>query len=244
MEVSQPFLDEIVRRLTNDLRTTWPGVTIGAVALALDPSVAEVTISEVGASWGGVQVELWSGLEEAIDAVTGQVCDNAWPDERTDPWPACPEHGDHSLEPRLQRGLAVWGCAESVAIRIGALGGHDPDETLPQAYWRHHQLFTSERRADRLAADDWFWAWQAVADRVHDRGTEALPLLVLLADAAPDDDAVGSLGAGPIEDLVGDETLDEIEAMASRHPRFRLALRSVWHDLSEAGDARFRRLLG
>ena len=52
------------------------------------------------------------------------VCAQLWPEGVTDPWPPCPQHRDHPLQPRLRRGRAVWSCLRdgSVSVEIGSLG--------------------------------------------------------------------------------------------------------------------------
>jgi hypothetical protein len=107
----------------------------------------------------------------------------------------------------------------------------DVDE-LVAAYWLHHRLSTSERRSDRLAADEFSWAWDKVqgAMGVSD---DAVGLILRLAQAAPDtEDALDCLGAGPLENLIharGAEIVDQIDAAARRDARLRKALSAVWY---------------
>lgn len=63
----------------------------------------------------------------AIVSIAWNVAYNFWPDEWTDPWPVCPEHGDHPLEPELWRGRAAWVCLHDkrVGLPVGSL-----DETF------------------------------------------------------------------------------------------------------------------
>jgi hypothetical protein len=56
-------------------------------------------------------------------------------------------------------------------------------------------------------------------------------LMTLLVELAPDDDVLGVVGAGPLEDFVkaaNDDRLRWVEAEAGRSPRFRYALGKVW----------------
>jgi hypothetical protein len=81
--------------------------------------------------WGGFsddffdEEEPWTpyDVERLLVHVTQQVCDNLWPDELTDPWPLCPAHPDHPLQPRLSEGRASWVCSRDsmIAFDIGRL---------------------------------------------------------------------------------------------------------------------------
>jgi hypothetical protein len=102
-----------------------------------------------------------------------------------------------------------------------------------EAYWRHYRQSTSDVRADRLDADESFWAWEAVYQSVDDPDDDVMALLSALADAAPDVDALAYLGAGPIENLLYRHAArfgDEVEAAARRDEKFRTALRCAWFD--------------
>jgi hypothetical protein len=105
---------------------------------------------------------------------------------------------------------------------------------LVAAYWRQYELSTSENREDRQVAEQFFWAWEEVEARMDDlSGTEAVELLVLLAEAAPTDAALGYLGAGPVENLLVSRTanvVDEVDAAARRNEKFRTALAAAWYD--------------
>jgi len=76
---------------------------------------------------------------------------------------------------------------------------------------------------------------------------DRLELLELLAERAPDDDAVGFLGADALEDYL--ETYPDVarlEEAAQRNERFRLALAAAWYDrkLPSEDVARLRRFGG
>ncbi len=66
--------------------------------------------------------------ERLLADITFNVADNLWPDDDTDPWPPCPLHGGHPLNPGMAGGIAAWICLRdpSVAIPVGALGGEHP----------------------------------------------------------------------------------------------------------------------
>ena len=63
------------------------------------------------------------------------------------------------------------------------------------------------------------------------RPEDAWPIVVELVDRAPDDEALGYVGAAALEDLIqqhGDAFADRIIARAVSDGRWRIALRSVW----------------
>lgn len=53
------------------------------------------------------------------DALAGTL----WPDDLTQPWPACPAAPDHPLMPAVVRGRATWRCerGHEVEVPIGEL---------------------------------------------------------------------------------------------------------------------------
>ncbi len=61
--------------------------------------------------------------QEAILSIAWNIAYNLWPDDWTDPWPVCPSHGDHSMEPEMWRGKASWVCSRdrSTGAPIGSL---------------------------------------------------------------------------------------------------------------------------
>jgi hypothetical protein len=110
---------------------------------------------------------------------------------------------------------------------------HDFDE-LAQAYFEFWRLFTAEDRAERLRSDGYHWALEEVDELVEVQPSEAVPVLVALADAAPDEHALGLLGAGDLENLINhhgsDAVIDAVVSAARRNPRFRKALTEAWYD--------------
>lgn len=61
--------------------------------------------------------------QKAILRIAENIADNLWPDEWIDPWPLCPGHRDHPLQPRMSAGRASWVCRRdpSIAVEIGTL---------------------------------------------------------------------------------------------------------------------------
>ena len=146
-------------------------------------------------------------------------------------------------------------------------------DDLISAYWEHYRLAHGVRE-DRLRADDLFWAWEAVEAVVRGeteqefwfdsrlqkavesvaQGYEGqqyahrpLDVLVKLSDLAPTEEALGYLGAGPVEDYLvyGQPDLSGVEEAAKHNPRFRIALRCAWFDdkISPEDAARLRKLV-
>jgi len=61
--------------------------------------------------------------QDAILSIAWHIAYNMWPDEWTDPWPVCPAHRDHPLEPEMRKGKASWVCLreQRVCLPIGSL---------------------------------------------------------------------------------------------------------------------------
>ena len=122
-------LNEVSRRLARDLGTRFPSIE---VRFQKQAGAMTCQVSDRGSCWGAVGTwvdpddDLAAGdIEELLVGIAEDVADNLWPGELTDPWPPCPEHGDHPLQPRLVRGRAAWACRrdDRVAIVIGNLSG-------------------------------------------------------------------------------------------------------------------------
>ena len=119
------------------------------------------------------------------------------------------------------------------------------DATLPESYWRRYVLMFQGNREQRLAAGELDWADGEVREALGEP-LKAVGLLVRLADAAPDEQALAYLGAGPIEDLLVDPSsalVDEVDQAARKNQNFRYALRCAWFDdhVSPAVRTRLRR---
>jgi hypothetical protein len=72
-----------------------------------------------------------------------------------------------------------------------------------------------------------------IDDLVICHAIDVIPLIRALVDAAPDEESLKLLGAGPLEDLLRDErcgndVLDQIERIAALDERFRTALSGGW----------------
>ena len=114
----------------------------------------------------------------------------------------------------------------------------------------HYRLAYGSSRPDRKAADDHWWAVDAVDDLVRAGGRAAVTTIVALADAVADDEpALAYLGAGAVEDLLrhrgppSEDTVEAMDAAARQNRSVRFAVRCVWwgDDDDPALVARFRR---
>lgn len=102
-------------------------------------------------------------------------------------------------------------------------------QRLIGAYWKHYRLSTGGRQ-ERLAADQWAWAWDEVEGAVMEPSANTLEMLMALAQTAADEEALAYLGAGPLEDLInshGVQFVQQIEESARRDPMFRKAVAHV-----------------
>ena len=139
----------------------------------------------------------------------------------------------------------------------------DELERLVTAYWLNYRDINveAENQKNELLVDDrsrlealrkwkepkYFWAAEEIGDAVEEGQSDIVELLVVLAEAVPDDvGALAFLGAGPIEDLLlgrADEFIDQIELAAEEVPSFRTALRCAWFDdhVSSEHAARLRK---
>jgi hypothetical protein len=78
---------------------------------------------------------------------------------------------------------------------------------------------------------DTLWAWVELNRMLEEEGPKAAwPIVLALVERA-DDNAMPSLGAGALEDLLrrhGPEMIDRVEARAAVDPQFRFCLSHVW----------------
>lgn len=89
-----------------------------------------------------------------------------------------------------------------------------------------------------------FWAFERVHDLVSNDPDPAWRLIERLVAEAPDDDILGSVAAGPLEDFISDHGvhfIDRIERWAAGDARFRRCLGGVWQ--SETPDEIWARIV-
>jgi hypothetical protein len=83
---------------------------------------------------------------------------------------------------------------------------------------------------------------------VDHKPDRAWAFIVTLVECAPSDDALGWVGAGPLEDILcdyGPAFIDRVESIAGISPRFRICLRSVWRrSMDPSVYSRMRRAAG
>ena len=118
-------------------------------------------------------------------------------------------------------------------------------DALVAALWDHQRESRDPPGALRLAhrdlADAPSRANHRLQQMVADREPETLDVLVRLAEAAPDDDALAWLGAGPVETWMERATEQDLAAAARRaraEPRFRTAVTAAW--MSDVLERRWR----
>ena len=90
------------------------------------------------------------------------------------------------------------------------------DERTLQSWFRHEAAF---------------WAYMKLGDLVTEDPETAWSVILRVVERAGTDDQLGSLGAGPLEDLIrlhGVVFIDRIEERARHDERFRDTLRAVW----------------
>lgn len=113
------------------------------------------------------------------------------------------------------------------------------------AGWWLYLLLASGSRAERKALEMGepiaaVAASEALFDRMSTGGVAAVDLVLALLEAAPDEDGYIAVGAGPLDNLVGqhgDALADALAEAARREPAFAVALRVV---LSEVKSIKAR----
>lgn len=76
-----------------------------------------------------------------------------------------------------------------------------------------------------------FWAWEGVGELVREGEEDSWFVLSELIKRSTDDDTLGAIGAGPLEDWLNDHgprVIALIEAEAARSRNFRVAVSAVW----------------
>ena len=92
------------------------------------------------------------------------------------------------------------------------------------------QLPPSEMAAAWLTSQETFWAWEAIRDVVERGEADAWFVLSELVRRSSLD-GLGAIGAGPLEDWLGDhgeKVIDLVEEVAAQDQRWRIAISSVW----------------
>ena len=105
-------------------------------------------------------------------------------------------------------------------------------------------------RAERKALDageptDVQAAYDTIESLLTVGGPDTVELLAALNDAGPPEDQGGTVGAGPLEDLIcmhGDALCETIERFARQSPSFAQALSNVWLERGDVSPATEQRL--
>lgn len=103
------------------------------------------------------------------------------------------------------------------------MAGKRPVVELARAYLKHH----------RTRAQQDSWAFDEVLQRVSlsPADPEDAWNVVLALVTMADEETLGYIGAGPLEDLIshfGSELVDRIEERGRQDPKFRFCLGAVW----------------
>ena len=101
------------------------------------------------------------------------------------------------------------------------------------------------QRGETLHAQEAWQAYWSVQQTMDDGGDDAIRLVLALLDAAPDDESMVLVAAGPLEDLInehGDDLVELIEKTARQSSMFAGALESVWVDRVALRPETFDRL--
>jgi hypothetical protein len=170
--------------------------------------------------------------EELADAYWGNHQRREALDEAREPRPHDPEAGDRIV-------------AEGDGWNLVAhkRRNDEPDEPRTGLEWGWEMV-------NCIACGETWRDWDAQEEGIAPRTApviDRLELLELLAERAPDDDAVGYLGADALDTYLGSNPdVARVEHAAQRSERFRLALAGSWFDrkLPPQDAARLRRVTG
>jgi uncharacterized protein DUF6869 len=98
------------------------------------------------------------------------------------------------------------------------------DELL-EGYLAHAEAVRQQRE------DTNFWAFNELADLIRDDPEGAWQIVVELVARAPDEEILGYVAAGALEDLICQypaAMIDRVESRARQDARFRKAVARVW----------------
>jgi hypothetical protein len=130
---------------------------------------------------------------------------------------------------------------------LGCQPGQVLTDAVINGYWENYRLKYMVDPPQEAEADLHFWCWDVVNAVVDGPDEIAVPLLVALAEAGPDDPShLEFLGADAIENYLTrtkrPPDIDAIVRAAEQHPKLRVALRAAWYrsTLSDADTARLQ----
>jgi hypothetical protein len=111
------------------------------------------------------------------------------------------------------------------------------DQSASSGWWLFQSLASGSRenrvdleRGESPTAQAAWAAREHVQRLIADGGESAIRAILELLAAAPDHEAIVTVGAGPLEDLIndhGDELVELVEQTARERPDFAASLRSV-----------------
>jgi len=76
-----------------------------------------------------------------------------------------------------------------------------------------------------------WWAWDTLNELCSSRPEDAWGAVLEILDLAENDERLGEIGAGPLEDLLrvhGEELIDRLESEVRANEKLRKALADVW----------------
>lgn len=117
-------------------------------------------------------------------------------------------------------------------------GVNDPNadlDNLIEAYFADQKVLAAQRgpgpAGDEYDGRLFDWLTEMMISGPPDGPDQAWPIILQLVARAPDDDVLGFIGAGAVEELVnhhGMRFLDRIVQQAASDPRFRRVLGEAW----------------
>jgi len=113
-------------------------------------------------------------------------------------------------------------------------------DELAAAYFAHYRLLTRSHDRYAAASDEYLWAWDTVEKLVTHDAEQAWLLVLRLVAAAPDENALAYVTAGPIENFLrlhAEAFAPAIISEAGRNPALRTALTGAITPEGPAGDA-------
>jgi hypothetical protein len=120
----------------------------------------------------------------------------------------------------------VWRRAERAANGTTDYNSDLPETVLPNRLSEEQEKLLSSWFEREQA----FWAWDAVWEIACGNPERLWTIIKALVTAAPDEDTLGYIGSGPLEDLLsgyGEQFIERIERQAAADAKFRLSLAIV-----------------
>jgi hypothetical protein len=173
------------------------------------------------------RIELEAGLNPAFRACLAEVRPDPTFPFPQDLWPRLSTAAGTSIGPMARHMAGLY--AEMPNLADAATW--DPNPMAPEDLPTLGPKELAAQAQAWLRYQQTFWAWQELNRIYQDEGLDAVWPVVLAIIEKANDGALGSVGAGILEDMLrrdGAAAIDRVEAEAARDPRFRFALSHVW----------------